>query len=288
MWRCASALGTQFLLSSSSTATNKLLFEAGVGVYQARWGPYEMPGNPTRGLVRVLELTGVPNPANPQLATPAGLSYRSANWANDYDNPNRWRASMSYVTGAHNFKVGTLGAFMVEDITNFTNDLNLSYTFIGGNTIHEDRENGVDIKRAQDVIVSQNTIYGYVVRDSSGGEAVVVHSGPQRVLIVNNVVARSHQGLVSTGATGYYVVGNLILGIQHAAGAAYDPASIWSTSGVLTYNTAGSVHVNNTIWFSDSGISVPNGGRTEVVLPTDDAVRGGDFRAWFQLQRSPA
>jgi hypothetical protein len=74
----------------------------------------------------VFELTGVGNGGIP------GLTYRSANWANDFDSPNRWRASLSYVTGAHNFKFGTVGAYMIEDITNFTNDLNLSYTFLGG------------------------------------------------------------------------------------------------------------------------------------------------------------
>jgi hypothetical protein len=113
-------------LTWSSTATNKLLLEAGVGVYQARWGPFEMPGNPTRGLARVTELTGVGNGGIP------GLTYRSANWQNDYDQPTRWRAAMSYVTGSHNFKVGTLGAYLAEDVTNFSNDLNLSYTFLGG------------------------------------------------------------------------------------------------------------------------------------------------------------
>ena len=30
--------------------------------------------------------------------------YRSANWAHDWDNPNTWRASASYVTGGHTFK----------------------------------------------------------------------------------------------------------------------------------------------------------------------------------------
>ena len=40
-----------------SPVTNKLLLEAGVGTYRAAWGPFEMPGNPTRGLARVTEIT---------------------------------------------------------------------------------------------------------------------------------------------------------------------------------------------------------------------------------------
>src|SRR5688572_15567091 len=112
-------------LTWSSTVTNRLLLEAGVGVYQAKWGPFESPGNTTRSLVRVTEQAA----RNGALA---GLNYRSANWAENWDNPNRWRASASYVTGAHSVKVGHVGAYMVEDIENHGNDLNLAYTFNNG------------------------------------------------------------------------------------------------------------------------------------------------------------
>jgi hypothetical protein len=109
----------------SSTLTNRLLLEAGLGSYVAKWGPFEPPGNPTRDLVRVQELTA-------RNGAVAGLQYRSANWGEHLDNPNRWRATMSYVTGAHSLKVGYQGAYMVEDIENHGNDQNLQYTFFGG------------------------------------------------------------------------------------------------------------------------------------------------------------
>jgi hypothetical protein len=109
----------------SSVVTNRLLLEAGLGSYIAKWGPFEPPGNPTRNMVRVTQQQA----RNGALA---GLSYRSANWGEHWDNPNRWRASASYVTGAHNLRVGHVGAYMVEDIENHGNDLNLAYTFNGG------------------------------------------------------------------------------------------------------------------------------------------------------------
>ncbi len=109
----------------SSTATNKLLLEAGLGSYIARWGPNEAPGNATRDLVRVTEQTA-------RNGASAGLTYRSANWANDWDNPNTWRASASYVTGAQSMKFGYIGGYLVEDIENHGNNLNLAYTFNGG------------------------------------------------------------------------------------------------------------------------------------------------------------
>ena len=109
----------------SSPVTNRLLLEAGLGTYRAAWGPFESPGNPTRGLARITELAAI-NGAG------AGLAYRSANWAQDWDNPNTWRASASYVTGAHSFKFGYIGGYLVEDIQNHGNDLNLAYTFNNG------------------------------------------------------------------------------------------------------------------------------------------------------------
>jgi hypothetical protein len=109
----------------ASTMTNKLLLEAGLGSYIARWGPNEAPGNPTRDLVRVTEQTA-------RNGAVAGLSYRSANWAEDWDNPNTWRASATYVTGAQSLKFGYIGGYLVEDIENHGNNLNLAYTFNGG------------------------------------------------------------------------------------------------------------------------------------------------------------
>jgi hypothetical protein len=109
----------------SSPVTNKLLLEAGLGSYVAKWGPNEAPGNPTRGLVRVVEQTA-------RNGAVAGLNYRSANWPENYDNPNTWRASASYVTGAHSYKFGYIGGFLREDIENHGNDLNLQYTLNGG------------------------------------------------------------------------------------------------------------------------------------------------------------
>ena len=109
----------------SSPTTNRLLLEAGLGSYRAAWGPFEQPGNPTRGLARITELQALGG------ALP-GTAYHSANWAHDWDNPNTWRATASYVTGAHTMKFGYVGGYLVEDIQNFGNDLNLAYTFNGG------------------------------------------------------------------------------------------------------------------------------------------------------------
>ena len=136
------------------------------------------------------------------------------------------------------------------------------YVFIGGNRIHDDRENGIDIKKSRDVVVSQNSISGYGVTSSSAGEAVVTHDTPERIWILNNTVGYSEQGIVSSGASGYVVAGNVVVAIRHRPSAPYDPRSVWGAAGILTYSTTDSVHVNNTVWASDAGISFANGSST--------------------------
>jgi len=113
----------------SETATNRMLFEAGVGLYQAPFGPYESPGNTTRPLARVTEQCSAGCSANGGIPN---LTYRSANWSDSWDAQYTWRGSVSYVTGAHNLKVGYGGVALVSDLQSFTNDQNLAFTFNNG------------------------------------------------------------------------------------------------------------------------------------------------------------
>ena len=117
------------LLTWQSTATNRLLFEAGFGAYQSPFGPRESPGNDTRGLARVVEQCAAGCSANGGIPN---LTYRSANWGHSWDAQYTWRASASYVTGAHNLKIGYGGVALVSDLLNNTNDLNLQYRLNNG------------------------------------------------------------------------------------------------------------------------------------------------------------
>ena len=113
----------------SETRTNRMLFEAGFGAYQAPFGPYESPGNNTRPFARVTEQCAAGCTANGGIPN---LTYRSQNWSDSWDAQYTWRASVSYVTGAHNLKVGYGGVALVSDLQGFTNDNNLSYTVNNG------------------------------------------------------------------------------------------------------------------------------------------------------------
>ncbi len=106
----------------SAPVTSRLLLEAGMGTYLSRWGPVDTPGNPTRSLARMQEQCTAGCAANGNIP---GLFYRSANWATNWNGTYTWRASASYVTGAHSMKFGLQGGYLVDDRRNATNDLNL-------------------------------------------------------------------------------------------------------------------------------------------------------------------
>ncbi|MET0556843.1 MAG: right-handed parallel beta-helix repeat-containing protein [Vicinamibacteria bacterium] len=144
------------------------------------------------------------------------------------------------------------------------------HVYIGRNQLHDDRENGVDIKQARDVIVSENRIHSYRPSSSSSGEAVVVHDDPERVWVVNNEIRDAARGVACTGAVGFYVIGNLVHRIHHAGGD-YDPDSLYGTQAVLVYSTPEVHVVSNTIFDVDGGISFPSGARAVIV---DNIVAG--------------
>jgi hypothetical protein len=141
------------------------------------------------------------------------------------------------------------------------------FIYIARNAIHEDRENAIDIKKARDVIISSNIVYGYEARSSSAGEAIVTHDGAERVWVVNNGVGNSRMGIVCTGANGYVVAGNVINAIEHHPNdRQYNPDNLFRAAAILTYNTSNSAHVNNSIWNSDAGISYAGGTAATTII----------------------
>jgi hypothetical protein len=90
----------------TSPMTSRLLLEAGFGTYLSRWGGAEMPGNPSRDIVRVVEQCARGCADNGNIAN---LTYRSQNWLSHYQGPISWRGSATYVTGAQSLKFGYQG-----------------------------------------------------------------------------------------------------------------------------------------------------------------------------------
>jgi hypothetical protein len=106
----------------NSQVSNKLVLDAAYGLGpRIQWGGNERPDN-NRKLTQVTEQAGII----------PGLVYRASDWSRPWGNTHTWRGSASYVTGAHNLKVGASYALHMALFANFYNDSSLHYQFRNG------------------------------------------------------------------------------------------------------------------------------------------------------------
>ena len=116
--------------------TNKILLEAGYSrlSYEHAGGPGQLPPD---GIfdIGVTEQSTATNPATGLPYAPrANYVYRAlSQYADNFSNPNHWRASASYVTGSHNMKVGYQGSFLLNRTNRVRNATLLNYRFNQGN-----------------------------------------------------------------------------------------------------------------------------------------------------------
>ena len=113
----------------SSPVTNRFLLDAGFGGNYNGYGHREREGNTTRPLIRVSEQCAAGCPANGNIP---GLVYRSQDWLDAWQGSWNWRASASFVTGAHSLKIGYQGNFLTDDQVWYTNDEQLAYRLNNG------------------------------------------------------------------------------------------------------------------------------------------------------------
>ena len=109
----------------TSPVTSKLLLEAGYSrfAYRHAGGPGQVPPDGILNLIPVTEQSAIDG-------HPANFTYRGlGTYQSNFGNPNSWRASMSYVTGAHNMKIGYQGSYLVADSEFDTNQSLLAYRF---------------------------------------------------------------------------------------------------------------------------------------------------------------
>jgi hypothetical protein len=118
----------------SSPATSRLLLEAGASTYISKWGWMEQPGA-ILNLNQVQEQAAMSGvfPDGTAWNTPANFRYRALDWNfNNMQNPTTWKASASYVTGAHSMKVGYVAAYNRTDNLNHYNATRVNYRFLNG------------------------------------------------------------------------------------------------------------------------------------------------------------
>ncbi|HXH25355.1 MAG TPA: hypothetical protein VNI78_08910, partial [Vicinamibacterales bacterium] len=103
--------------------TNRLLLEAGVSrfAYVPVFG--QAPADGIFDMIPVTEQAAIDGHR-------ANFTYRAIGlYRKDWANPNNYRASVSYVTGAHNMKIGYQGAYQISETREVTNPVLMSYQF---------------------------------------------------------------------------------------------------------------------------------------------------------------
>ena len=273
----------------TSTATNKLLLEAGLGTQLARWGPFEQPGNPTRDLVRMTEQCSAGCAANGGIP---GLTYRSANWLNAWNGTHTWRASASYVTGAHSMKFGYIGGFLQDFRKNFTNNQNLVFRVNNGipNQITETAlpfETKSDVR--YDAFYAQNqwtrgrmTLQGALRFDFARSYFPEQTIGPSNYLPFQTTFEKTdgvtgYKNLTPRGGLAYDVFGNGKTSVKINIGQYLEPAS--NGNGVYSSaNPTSRIATTVTRTWTDNGNYMPDCDLTNG-LAQDNRASGGDFCA---------
>jgi hypothetical protein len=132
----------------TSTATNRLLFEAGLGTYLSNWNTREryaedspLPVEERRMLVNVTEQCGATAALDAfgrggtcaQNGGIANLVYRSqATWNADWIGAHTWNAAASYITGANSLKIGYQGAYHEDNRSGESQTPKMIYRFNNG------------------------------------------------------------------------------------------------------------------------------------------------------------
>ena len=115
--------------------TNKILLEAGFSrlAYDHAGGPGQLPPDGIFDISVTEQSTSV-NPATGLPYAPrANYQYRAlAQYADNKSWPMTWRGSASYVTGAHNMKLGYQGSYLANQTERERNPTLLSYQFNQG------------------------------------------------------------------------------------------------------------------------------------------------------------
>jgi hypothetical protein len=142
-------------------------------------------------------------------------------------------------------------------IANTADKNRVSHIYVGDNVFHDDRENAVDVKEADFVVVSDNLMYNYDVRDSSAGEVVIIHNNAANIWIINNIIHSGVYGVVSTAATNAWVANNVIYNIHNSTG--FNANSFFSQGAAVHFRSSAGGMLNNTIFDYDLGVQLATG-----------------------------
>jgi hypothetical protein len=210
----------------SSPLTSRLLLEAGFSRFQYLWAGFgEVPPDGLKSLIPVTEqstIYGLANFSYRGLYDPLGFAF-----ADNDANPNTWRMTASYVTGAHNMKVGYQGSYQKSLQARVANSTQLRYTFnnaapnavsyyIAPRWEQNDRTESQSLFAQDQWTIGRATLQGAVRYDRAWSWAPAEHNGttltspfnPQPIGFAETVSVAGYNDITPRVGVAYDTFGN--------------------------------------------------------------------------------
>ncbi|MEP7309604.1 MAG: carboxypeptidase regulatory-like domain-containing protein [Acidobacteriota bacterium] len=203
----------------SSPITSRLLAEAGYAQVRTKYGRQ----NRNADLIPVTEQGG---------AIP-GLVYRSGGWLRNLTSTPRWRAALSYVTGAHSLKVGYEGQFLSTDGGTLFPFPDLAYRFNNGvpnqltmrvnPQLNNDRVKGAALYAQDQWSLRRLSVQGAVRYDRAWSYNVEGPFGPSRFVPDSTIIPATkgldaYNDISLRGGMAYDLFGNGKTSLRLSAG----------------------------------------------------------------------
>lgn len=139
-----------------------------------------------------------------------------------------------------------------------------SHIYIAGNEFHDNLENGIDIKEADYIYITENKIYNWRQHKDNGstGVAVVIHNGATNTWVVNNTISDAASAVTVTGGSmETWIIGNTIKNIRHPSwDLEWSPENVYASGNAIHFRGGSSGGaINNTLFEYDKGIEAVNG-----------------------------
>jgi hypothetical protein len=132
------------------------------------------------------------------------------------------------------------------------------HIYAGRNNSHDNKQTGMWVKFATDVIFSQNDFHSHRPSNSSNGSCTGGQYGPDYVWFIYNHVHDCEYGITQMSDNGeqshWFLIGNVIENIH--ASQASDPRNSWSPSAIMMAGGWERHIINNTIYNVDSGVNL--------------------------------